>query len=1007
MDAATPILPRSDAAAVLAFLEAATAVFAAAWSEQQHSLDNYNDVDNDDSENKYKLSENKYKLAPYWSITQQGGRLREALAVVAAVDETHGAGVSVDLLRACVKIGRDVVLRLDRREKAAEKPWTWSLVDLAVLGERLDDLVQRARDFEQSVLTAEQLRKLERQLSVRLSPDAPSSDEYFNGEHVPATKPKAQEPQTELDGTQKGPYQHGEHPRLVSPDILNDFILEGLAYKSMHDREEEVAEAHATTFDWVFADEPSVRDGNDPATKHSLKNWLSTAESGPIYWITGKPGSGKSTFMRYLFQHAATTRCLEAWSGGGDRPLLVAGFFFWTSGPREQRSQSGLLRSLLHQLFSAHPSYIAASVPALWAKLRTMQTKERIRVRLEWTPEELLSAFLAFIEAAAAREKMRICLFVDGMDEFEGDHAMIIHLFRSLATGERADNVKMCLSSRPWAVFRDAFEFAVPNLKLQELTCGDMRQYVSETLAQSDDVNNILRQDTDKGSQFVDALIDRADGVFLWVRLAVERVLERFTKEEGMQGLSDILESLPADLDYLFAKLLFQDQTAEELEQSAALYSLMRAREEVADFVRNDDANSLTVWELAFALYKQDDELALGRGGVKEATDDYIAQRSAATIAVIKQRFSGMLNLHIRKRTGHFGGISRRGSSSSTEYTARDRARSRIVYSHRTVRDWLVSCPGVHDRLTQQQRRPAGFDPDLRLLRSYVLQMRRPLARFERHRVLDDWWPDITLALTHARRVRADPDRLQRGFVNALDHVVGRYWLRKRGGDPYDHWARSAYGSFEARGKAAPIWQPFLGLAVKFGLRRYVVEELAARRCQQVEEDGDVSDAMKKLQVDDAVPLLAYATEYLCSRKRTIFPLSDPALVEDLLLLRTTESPLNPGANHVYQDFATRTDTTPWLAVLRHLRDARRRRWIRLYDVDPEGTRRWVKIVRSFLEVGGAEPEALVVADGWDPEITADGVLELLDDTYGDAEIRALRELLHGLQQKNGKQVAV
>lgn len=145
MDAATPTLPRSDAAAVLAFLEAATAVFAAAWSDQQHSLDDYNDVDNDDSEK-------EKKLASCWSITQQGGRLREALAVVAAVDETHGAGVSVDLLRACVKIGRDVVLRLGRREKAAEKAWTWSLVDLAVLGERLDDLVQRARDFEQSVL---------------------------------------------------------------------------------------------------------------------------------------------------------------------------------------------------------------------------------------------------------------------------------------------------------------------------------------------------------------------------------------------------------------------------------------------------------------------------------------------------------------------------------------------------------------------------------------------------------------------------------------------------------------------------------------------------------------------------------------------------------------------------------------------------------------------------------------------------------------------------------------
>ncbi|KAM3500258.1 hypothetical protein MY10362_006562 [Beauveria mimosiformis] len=983
MDAATLILPRSGAAAVLAFLEAATAVFAAAWSEQQRSLDNYDDAADDNLEKK--------KLASCRSINQQGGRLREALAVVAAVDETHGAGVSVGLLRACVKIGRDVVLRLDRRDKDSEKTWTWSLVDLAVLGERLDDLVQRARDFEDSVcfgtLNSSSLS------ASRLMLRRATSTLTASTLRKPSRKRKSRrEPQIELEGGPKGPHQHGQQPRLVSPDILNDFILEGLAYKSMHDREEEVSEAHATTFDWVFADEPSVRDGGSRATKHSLKNWLSTAESGPIYWITGKPGSGKSTFMRHLFQHAATTRCLEAWSGG-NRPLLVAGFFFWTSGPA---------RAAL-PLFSAHPDYIAASVPALWAKLRTMRTKERIRVRLEWTAEELLSAFLAFIETAAAAEKMRICLFVDGMDEFEGDHAMMIHLFRSLATGKRAENVKMCLSSRPWAVFRDAFEFAVPNLKLQELTYGDMRQYVSETLARSGDVNHILQQDTNKGSQFVDALIDRADGVFLWVRLAVERVLERFAKEEGMQGLRDTLAALPADLDELFAKLLFQDQTAQELEQSAALYSLMRAREEVADFVRNDDANSLTVWELAFALYKQDDELILGRVSVKEATDDYIAQRSEATIAVIKERFSGMLNLHIRKgkRTRNFG-ISHR-SSSSTEHTARDRARGRIVYSHRTVRDWLVSCPGVHDHLLQ--RRPAGFDPDLRLLRSYVLQMRRPLGRFERHRVLDDWWPDITLALTHARRIRADPDRLQRGFVNALDSVVARYWLRKRS-DPYDHWARSAYGSFEARGKAPPIWQPFLGLAVKFGLRRYVVEELAAAaarvRQQDDEEDGGggggggISDAMKKL-LDEAVPLLAYATEYLCSRKKTIFPLSDPALVEDLLLLRTTACRVNPGANHVYQDFTTRTDTTPWLAVLRHLRDARRRRWIRLYDVDAEGMRRWVKIVRLFLEVGGAEPEALVAEDGWDPEITAQGVLELLDDTYGDAEIRALRDLLRGL----------
>lgn len=819
---------------------------------------------------------------------------------------------------------------------------------------------------------------------------------------------KAKEPHAELKKLTQGlrkDIHPANQPRQVSPDILQDFILEGLAYKSMHDREDEVTEAYASTFDWVFATDHHYQQqqqqapnsgeaGRGRTMKHSLKRWLSTTESGPLYWITGKPGSGKSTFIRYLFQHKETAACLQAW-GGAEEPCLIAGFFFWTSGSREQRSQTGLLRSLLHQFLSAHPDYIAASFPALWARLRTMPTKDRVQLRLEWTVEELLPAFLSFIRAAS--DEMKICLFIDGMDEFEGDHTMIINLFRNLATGEGSENVKLCLSSRPWAVFQDAFEFAVPNLKLQELTYGDMQQYVSENLVQSSDMRALLQHDAAGVSEFVNALIDRADGVFLWVRLAVEKILERFTKEDGLDGLTDLLVALPGDLDELFAKLLFQDQTAAELEQSASMYSLMRAREEVADFVRNDDANSLTVWELAFALAEADDRMILDKVPVEEAADDYIEQRGAATINVIKQRFSGLLDFHIRNREGNLQ-LSR-SKAPKRGYTMRDKARSRVVYIHRTVRDWLVSCPGIHDRLTQQLA--PDFDPNLRLLRSYVLQMKRPLVFIEHHRMLDDWWPGITLALTHARHVVNDPGRLQRAFVNELEDTISWWWEAKPH-DPYDHWARNAYGTFEVRMKAPPIWQPFLCLAVKFGLRAYVVEELAARRDDD-ETGGDVSDEMRRLQVEEAVPLLAYATEHLCSRKRTIYPLSDPGLVGDLL---AGACRVNPGANHHYLDFVTRAALTPWLAVLRHLRDARRRRWIKLYDVDDDGTKRWAEVVRLLLEVGGADPDAIVKADAWDPEITAQGVMELLDDTYADVEIRGLKDLLHNLQKRSGKQSA-
>ncbi|KAJ6788949.1 hypothetical protein PWT90_05201 [Aphanocladium album] len=969
-----PQNPGSDdlaSAAVLAFLHAATAVFAAAWSEYQRAADTDTAL--------------VTARASRSSATRDVNDTRADLAAVVAFLHSNATDVPLHIVRECAKIGQDVILRLDRYEKSGSKFADWNVIDLVVLAERLDNLIQHALDLGVSVFPVDDLRQLQRQLSVRLAPQAPPADEYYNGEHKVDVQRKDKGADAETEKWKKGLRQNSHsanRPREVASDILHDFILEGLAYKSMHDREDEVTEAYASTFDWVFDDAQSVQDGQGRTMKHSLKNWLSTTESGPIYWITGKPGSGKSTFIRYLFQHEATTSCLETWSD--KQAFLVAGFFFWTSGSREQRSQTGLLRSLLHQFLSAHPEYIATSFPTLWEKIRTMPTKERIKIRLDWTVEELLPAFLSFINAAS--EKMKICLFIDGMDEFEGDHSMIIDLFKNLATGYGSENVKLCLSSRPWPVFQDAFEFAVPNLKLQELTYGDMRQYVSEHMAQNSEVNSILQQDKTKGSAFVDSLIERADGVFLWVRLAVERILERFPRNKGVEGLQSLLLTLPGELDDLFDKLLFEDQTAAEREQSASMYSLMRAREEVADFVRNDEANNLTVWELAFALAKGDDQMILDKVPVQEATDDYVKQRGEATINIIKQRFAGLLDFHIRKREGNL--LLSRSRPQKHGHSMRDKARSRVVYIHRTVRDWLVSGPGIHEKLMQQL--PDHFDPNLRLLRSYVLQMKRPLVFIEHHRMLDDWWPGITLAMTHARNIVTDPDSLQRTFANELKDTISWWWLAKPQ-DPYDHWARNAYGSFMERMQAPPIWQPFLALAVKFGMRTYVNEELAARRAQ--EDTGDISDEMKKLQVDDAVPLLAYATEFLCSRKKTIFPLSDPGLVEDLL---KSTCRINPGVNHHYLEFATKAELTPWLAVLRHLRDARRRRWIKLYDMDEDGTKRWVQIVRLFLEVGGADPNALVKADSWDPEITAEGVMELLDDTYSDIEIRALKDCLQG-----------
>jgi hypothetical protein len=489
-----------------------------------------------------------------------------------------------------------------------------------------------------------------------------------------------------------------------------------------------------------------------------------------------------------------------------------------------------------------------------------------------------------------------------------------------------------------------------------------MYQYAYDTLKADTQIRRLFKSDQNATHNLLTSIVEHADGVFLWVRLAVERMLAAFQKAQAtdFEVLKETLQSLPTELDDLFEKLHFKDQTSSEVTQTATLYQLMHAREIVADFIKDESSNSLTVWELAFALF-DDDKFVLSRK-VVEATDEEIQARCGTTMKYIKERFSGLLNVHVAKPVGNMRFADKRQSIAGLITT------SKVIYIHRTVRDWLVETGA--SRLSSFQS--SGFDPHLRLLSSYVLRLKHPLEEIEHHRRLDEWYPDIALAMTHTRYIIND-EGLMRKFVNEMDKTVSWLWLTKET-DETDHWAKNTFGAYEIRMKAPPIHRPFLCLAVKFGLTKYVCEELADMK-QDVAEDNDGS-----------TPLLSYATEFLCSRNKTIFPMSSPDLV---IWLLSNPSPINPGPNHEYKHFETHQLLTPWIAMLRHLRDAKRRGWIEYYDTNPEGTARWAKIVREFVKF--ADLQAIVPKDIWDPEITALEVVEMLVEMYGSAEMERIR----------------
>lgn len=123
--------------------------------------------------------------------------------------------------------------------------------------------------------------------------------------------------------------------------LLREAILDSLAPALINDREGQIVKSYSKTFEWIF----------DPE-QHGFARWLSEGPqllslsaltlaertTSPIFWISGSPGSGKSTLMRHIHQSPELLRLLRQWTSG--KEVTIAAFFFWESGTVMQRSRA-------------------------------------------------------------------------------------------------------------------------------------------------------------------------------------------------------------------------------------------------------------------------------------------------------------------------------------------------------------------------------------------------------------------------------------------------------------------------------------------------------------------------------------------------------------------------------------------------------------------------------------------------------------------------------------------
>ena len=548
-------------------------------------------------------------------------------------------------------------------------------------------------------------------------------------------------------------------------------ILDGLRFQTMRMRESNIVDAHTKTFEWIFDDlQANFR------PQINFKRWLLSGNG--IYWVAGKAGSGKSTLMKYLVFNESARNALHSWAGKDN--LVVASFFFWNAGTPMQKSQLGLLQSLLHEILGQCSSWIPTVCPSRWQKLVFTSNDTE-----PWTRAELLETLDRLTKQDLL--DVKFCFFIDGLDEYEGDHPDLIRTLENLAA---LPSVKMCVASRPWNEFVDAFgEASDQNLLLQDLTRDDIQLYVQSTLRENSHFSRLAKNDPRCGELVTD-IVNLAQGVFLWVTLVVRSLLRGLKNADDISDLQGRLRRLPPDLEAYFQHM-FDSIDDFYHEQTARIFQL------TVEAIRPLSVTAVSYCEKE----KKDLDYAF-----KLKTRPLSDAEIEGTYETIQTR----LNARCRDLL-----------EVNTDPNANLYFRYKVDFLHRTVRDFLKT---PHMRRMLASWTDKNFDAKQSLCRALLAQIKSLPMKAEYTTKQSDLFVLVDDFMHYSHEIEKAGGTLNIASIDALDHAVSMY-INPNQGPHWTNWTDNGSSEiFDEYGQ-----KTFLAFAVEEPLLQYVANKLDAQ----------------------------------------------------------------------------------------------------------------------------------------------------------------------------------
>ena len=308
---------------------------------------------------------------------------------------------------------------------------------------------------------------------------------------------------------------------VKQPTYAHETLLKSLWSDKMDYRYTSIKPKLAKTCEWVLC-------------RNDYQDWLKFRNREThhgIFWLKGKPGSGKSTLMKFLLKNAPKA----------EGPAVTAYFFFNARGTEIEKSTLGMYRSLLFQILTA--------IPEARQVLSTLPPASDLDDDRRWSEEDLQDVFRLVVENLGRR---RLTCFIDALDECDEYQirAMISWLERlgECATSSRAQ-FQVCLSSRhyPHVFIERSIEVILEDQPEHD---HDIKKYVDAELraGRGKKIEDIKR-----------AIEAKSGGVFLWVVLVIP-ILKKAFDAGQVHALEERLKSIPKGLDELFEDILQRDE---------------------------------------------------------------------------------------------------------------------------------------------------------------------------------------------------------------------------------------------------------------------------------------------------------------------------------------------------------------------------------------------------------------------------------------------------------------